>query len=215
MCHVNVNLCACPTHVRQVLIWALSGVSQTIVHSMLEGWGPTGLDTHLRRLQWMYTVRRNRLHTAASKHLNGLATWTLPSAGMFLWMDVSPSGVVDTFNIVDRLLDAGVVMVPGGAFSANPHGPPCSCFRASYTQLTDDDSVDRGMRRLAAVLSDIKANQTLASTSQRGPIGSVLGAQDSVNVLSRKQREAADLEARLAELRHEISLLETSGKNTV
>jgi hypothetical protein len=193
------------------MVWALSGVSQTVVHTMLDGWGPEGFDMHLQRLQWMYTGRRNRLHTAATRHLTGLAEWTLPTAGMFIWFDLAKSGVVDACDIVDQLLDAGISMVPGGSFSARTDGSPCSCFRASFSLLTDDDNVERGMARLADLLKRIRkdAEYTPACSEGRGPVGLALSAasSDTAAIVDRKTREAAALEAQLAALRAEIGSL--------
>jgi DNA-binding transcriptional MocR family regulator len=32
----------------------------------------------------------------AAKHLTGKATWVNPSSGLFVWFDLSPSGITDS-----------------------------------------------------------------------------------------------------------------------
>ena len=61
-----------------------------------------------------YAGRRVRFEELARKYLDGLATWVSPSAGMFLWMDLSPAGVTDSYALIrTEALAKGVLAVPG------------------------------------------------------------------------------------------------------
>eukprot|EP00035_Acanthoeca_spectabilis_P039389 m.61726 g.61726 ORF g.61726 m.61726 type:complete len:507 (+) comp9576_c0_seq1:1383-2903(+) len=199
------------TQCSEVLSWTLSGVSQTVLLTLLQGWGPEGFDAHLRRIQHLYRTRRDRLHAAASAALTGLADWVLPDAGMFIWFDFTKSNVTDGYTVVDALLDAGVAMVPGTAFAApriTGDAPSCPCFRASFSNLLDDAAVERAMGRLAKVLTAIRdAPAGSGEVPPMGPVGTALGRRNPEAVLERKRREAVALEAQLAALRGEIAEL--------
>jgi DNA-binding transcriptional MocR family regulator len=47
----------------------------------------------------------------------GMNIWTLPSAGMFLWVEL-PAGL-DSSDIAQRALEQSVVLAPGNAFSVS------------------------------------------------------------------------------------------------
>lgn len=78
--------------------------------------GIKGFLEHGRRVAQFYAARRVIFEAMAHKHLDGLATWTSPVAGMFLWIDVSKSGIEDTHDLVMKEGYAkGVLAVPGFA----------------------------------------------------------------------------------------------------
>lgn len=57
--------------------------------------------------------------------------WTVPKAGMFLWLKVR--GMKDTRRMVSEGGVAhGVIMVPGNCFMVD-EAAPCPYIRASYT----------------------------------------------------------------------------------
>lgn len=88
---------------------------------------------------------------AAERHLSGLATWSVPSHGMFLWLDLAPSGVTDTQELIQgRAVDARVLLVPGAAFACDPSAPSTK-VRAAYSLASAED-IDEGLRRLSALL---------------------------------------------------------------
>lgn len=61
-----------------------------------------------------YAERRETFEGLAHKYLDGLARWVSPSAGMFLWMDLSPAGVEDSADLIKKeALAKGVLAVPG------------------------------------------------------------------------------------------------------
>lgn len=47
-----------------------------------------------------YTARRDYFVGLATKHLDGLATWNVPSAGMFLWFQLI--GVEDSAKLIQE-----------------------------------------------------------------------------------------------------------------
>lgn len=69
---------------------------------------------HGKHVADFYAARRERFEALAKKHLDGLAAWVSPVAGMFLWMDLSPAGVTDSHQLIKTdMLAKGVLAVPG------------------------------------------------------------------------------------------------------
>ena len=93
---------------------------------ILNAWGPAGFDRHICSMQSEYAHRAAVIQSAAEEHLTGLADWTRPAAGMFLWLKLLT--VADADEILDKLKDAGVVVVPGAA------GPLIS-LHSSYSEM--------------------------------------------------------------------------------
>ena len=79
--------------------------------SLLTELGHKGFEEHIRSLQEQYARRAGLMHAAAKEHLRGLADWTEPEAGMFMWLRLC--GVHDASEIVSELEGAGVIVVPG------------------------------------------------------------------------------------------------------
>lgn len=55
------------------------------------------------------------LHLVAERHLQGLAEWQEPRAGMFAWLRLC-GGIQDADQILDKLKEEKVVVVPGTSF---------------------------------------------------------------------------------------------------
>ncbi|KAJ7676697.1 pyridoxal phosphate-dependent transferase [Mycena polygramma] len=65
-----------------------SSLSQVMAYSLLSRWGPTGFLKHCAGVAAFYRERRDAFETVARAQLEGLAEWTSPVAGMFLWVQV-------------------------------------------------------------------------------------------------------------------------------
>mmetsp|Transcript_1828 Transcript_1828/g.5827 ORF Transcript_1828/g.5827 Transcript_1828/m.5827 type:complete len:446 (-) Transcript_1828:62-1399(-) len=127
------------------------GVSQAVVASILGEWGSSGFDSHVASVGAYYAQRRAAFEAALDRHLTGLATWHRPPAGMFVWLDLSVSGVTDSRSLIEGgARDAGVLLVPGAAFFPANAGPS-SYVRASFS-LATDEAMDEGLRRFADLL---------------------------------------------------------------
>ena len=141
----------------QATVLHTSGVSQAMVAKLLRAWGPAGLETHLCRIAVFYARKRDRIHAAAERHLAGLARWSVPDAGMFLWLELLH--VADSRALVmQKGVAAKVLFVPGQAFVPTTTGAsvPSRFVRASFSTIADDQ-MDEAMRRLAELL---RAEQT-------------------------------------------------------
>jgi DNA-binding transcriptional MocR family regulator len=87
---------------------------------LLEHWGEAGFEGHVRDMQREYGRRASIITQAAAEHLQGLATWDVPEAGMFLWLKLTVEGLADAGDTLDLLKEKKVVVVPGGF-------PVCVC----------------------------------------------------------------------------------------
>ena len=93
-----------------------SGISQIVAYKLLQHWGVDGFMSHSRAVASFYAERREWFEQLAHKHLDGLASWVSPVAGMFLWIDVQESGILDTQKLImEEALAKGVLAVPGFA----------------------------------------------------------------------------------------------------
>lgn len=94
-----------------------------------------------------YATRRDLLLAALAEHLSGVATWTRPSGGMFLWVTLPEQ--LDAGELLPRALEAGVAYVPGGAF--HPVGGGENTLRLNFVSAPPE-RIPEGVKRLAAVL---------------------------------------------------------------
>ncbi len=93
-----------------------SGLTQMLVYKLLDQWGIEGFKSHIQKVKDFYSQKRDVTLKAAEKHLTGLAEWSPPSAGMFIWFKLN--GISDTENLIqEKAVKAKVVMVPGKVFS--------------------------------------------------------------------------------------------------
>lgn len=158
----------------------VSAPAQVIVGAVLKSWGRGGLDGHLRSIQGVYGSKAKVIAAVCERELKGLAEWKVPSAGMFLWLDLNPSGIDDiginnnynntesggdkTFSSSPSVLkvfqERGVIVVPGKVF--HPHGRrdgfKCSFIRVSFAGPSEEQ-LEEGVTRLAAALKEYSHQQ--------------------------------------------------------
>ncbi|XP_065345612.1 kynurenine/alpha-aminoadipate aminotransferase, mitochondrial-like [Cloeon dipterum] len=126
-----------------------SALSQAIVSSLLDEWGSEKLLQHFKMIQQFYKGKRDCMLASADKHLKGLAEWSVPRAGMFLWIKVP--GIADTKKLItEGGIEHGVILVPGKDFLAYDDAQS-QYFRASYTVASPED-IDKGFARLANLI---------------------------------------------------------------
>jgi len=165
----------------------VSAPAQVMVGAVLKSWGRQGLDAHLRSIQVVYGRKAKAIAAACEKELKGLAEWKVPSAGMFLWLDLKPSGIEDvgigttsgnadetspspspssspssssSSSVLTLLQGKGVIVVPGKVF--HPHGRregfKCSFIRVSFAGPSEEQ-LEEGVVRLAAALKEYRQHQ--------------------------------------------------------
>jgi 2-aminoadipate transaminase len=115
------------------------------------------ISAYLRDYDWMGQIRTYRklyqercaaLLDALEDYMPEGVQWTKPVGGFFVW--VTLPGQVDTYPLLQAGIDAGVVFVPGAAFTATPG--PSNTLRLAFSAVPPE-SLREGVRRLAPVLS--------------------------------------------------------------
>lgn len=69
-----------------------SSTTQAIAVALLDYYGYDGFQKHAERVSQFYRDKRDVFEAAMKKHLDGLAEWSTPVSGMFLWFvkDTTP-----------------------------------------------------------------------------------------------------------------------------
>ncbi|KAJ1865144.1 hypothetical protein LPJ73_000098 [Coemansia sp. RSA 2703] len=145
-----------------------SGLSQGLISKMLnEVWGMDGWNAHLQELRTVYTKRRNMFIQMVEKHLAGLVEYSVPMAGMFVWMKINFGSAAADQTAMPRLLDAmkkcGVMMAPGMPFSSNGPSPSDHYLRAAFA-LVDVEMFEPALVRLAQAITGISGRAPTASS---------------------------------------------------
>lgn len=95
----------------------------------------------------LYRERCEAMLAALAEHMPSQVHWTRPDGGFFVWATLPRH--VDTYPLLYAGIDAGVVFVPGAAFT--PAQGPSSTLRLSFSSASPED-IAEGVRRLAPVL---------------------------------------------------------------
>jgi len=114
---------------------------------LLEVLRSLNLDTHLQRNREFYVKQRDRMLGAMSNHLTGLATWNIPSGGMFVWARLCQDQ--NALELLRACLQQGVAFADGSSFHAGGGG--LATMRLNFTQLSFDN-MDKGLGIIASVL---------------------------------------------------------------
>ncbi|WP_028927626.1 PLP-dependent aminotransferase family protein [Pseudonocardia acaciae] len=115
------------------------------------------LGAHLRRLRVEYRARKLAMQSALSEHLAGVADWTDPDGGFFLWLTLPG---VDTSELAEAALAEGVAFIPGRAFSLS--GAFRNALRLCFAG-TDPQRTALGVRRLTRAVRLVREHARGAS----------------------------------------------------
>ena len=101
------------------------------------------LEEHLTTQRAEYRRRKEAMQAALGEHFDGVARWTDPQGGFFLWLTFEPA--IDTEALFPVALAEGVAFIPGNAFSPGRHFPDAlrMCFAS-----TAPDRTREGLARL-------------------------------------------------------------------
>jgi 2-aminoadipate transaminase len=97
----------------------------------------------------LYRDRCAALLSALDEFMPAGVSWTRPEGGFFVWLTL-PEGI-DTYPLLHRGIDAGVVFVPGAAFTAAKG--PSNKLRLAYSAVPPE-TLREGVKRLAPVLAE-------------------------------------------------------------
>ena len=91
----------------------------------------------------IYRVKRDRIVSALKENMDGMATWSEPEGGMFVWATLK--GDIDTRMMRESAFKNGVAYVSGQAFTTN--GTQRSSMRLNFTFGTPDQ-LEEGIKRI-------------------------------------------------------------------
>jgi 2-aminoadipate transaminase len=111
------------------------------------------LEARMDTLLSVYRAKRDAMLEGLETHLVGVATWSRPQGGLFIWVRL-PEGC-DTTQLLEAAQTAGVTYLPGTNFS--PEGKGSNYLRLSFAYLSPE-KIREGIEVLARVL---KAEQPL------------------------------------------------------
>lgn len=124
--------------------------SQLIQRAVTEFLARGFLPAHLAQLNAANLHKRNLMVAALERELSGLAHWTVPEGGLFIWLTL-PEGV-DTAELFNAALAQNVAFVPGHAFAADGHSG-ANCARLNFSKPTAEQ-IEEGVKRLAEVIKE-------------------------------------------------------------
>jgi len=141
------------THIQSTSL-NCSGPSQIMSWKLLQKWKENdGFQKHIEFVREFYKKKCQDFSDIAEKHLKGLATWNMPSGGMFLWMKLADEFYDSREILENELIEAKVLLVPGQYYS--PLGITGTFIRCSFS-LSTNEEFDLAMERLAKVLKEYK-----------------------------------------------------------
>ena len=106
------------------------------------------LEPHLARLNAANRERQAALLAALDGRLGGVARWTAPQGGLFVWLTL-PEGV-DTWAMFEAAVARKVAYIPGAAFAVN--GGHRNALRLNYSNVKPE-AIAEGVKRLAEVIT--------------------------------------------------------------
>ncbi|WP_427015773.1 PLP-dependent aminotransferase family protein [Pseudarthrobacter sp. P1] len=140
-----------PAHLKQRFYLASEAVTlcppsfnQMLVSAYLRGYDWQG---QIQTYRELYRSRCEAMLDALAEFMPDGVGWTTPTGGFFVWLTL-PEGV-DTYPLLYQGIDAGVVFVPGAAFTSA--AGPSNKLRLAFSAATAEN-IREGVKRLAPVL---------------------------------------------------------------
>lgn len=110
----------------------------------------------IKRLSQHYRQKRDAMQQALSKHLPDLATWEIPTGGMFFWLDLNQP--IDLYEALEKCLQQGVAFMPGAPFFTCPDTTGCS-IRVNFS-LVSTDRMEHGIKILGETVRGLQQAAT-------------------------------------------------------
>jgi 2-aminoadipate transaminase len=127
------------------------GFNQRIVHEVIrDGF----LRDHVPTIRARYKIQRDAMRAALEAHMPAGCHWTVPSGGMFFWVEL-PAGI-DAIALLPKAVDLGMAFVPGAAFFAG--AAKANTLRLSFVTVAPPD-IERGVTLLAQALRNALATK--------------------------------------------------------
>jgi 2-aminoadipate transaminase len=101
----------------------------------------------IKHLVDIYRERRDAMMAALDGHLSGLAEWTYPKGGLFIWVTLPE--FIKASEMLASAIDKKVAYVPGSGFFPYRGGENCMRLNFSYPDVS---TIQEGIKRLAKVI---------------------------------------------------------------
>jgi 2-aminoadipate transaminase len=111
---------------------------------------------HLATLRAEYRSRRDTMLAALAAHFPPEVTWSYPSSGMFVWVQLPP-GMDATTLLRVAIERENVAFTPGSAFCTGGQGRGRHCLRLSFTSCSAGD-IEHAVERLGRLLCELQAS---------------------------------------------------------
>jgi len=98
----------------------------------------------LEKARSIYRVKRDAMLDSLEEEMAGLATWTKPIGGLFVFLALNYR--IDTRELLPKAIERGVAYVPGAAFFVRRDGSNTMRLNFSYPTIAQ---IKEGVRRLA------------------------------------------------------------------
>lgn len=105
------------------------------------------LEPHLERITEVHGARRDVMIQALEEELSGIARWSRPEGGVFVWASLPER--LDTEEMFHQAIEKKVAYIPGGVFSVD--GRTRNAVRLNFSNVKPD-AIREGVRRLAGVI---------------------------------------------------------------
>lgn len=123
-----------------------SRVSQRIVHRILND---SSAVTRLAQLQTLYKEKRDTFNTVLHKYFDDLATWNLPEGGLFFWLTLKSTSLINTHLLLSKAIESGVTFMPGEPFFTDGR-EASNCFRLNFSNV-DSENMEIGIEKLSKI----------------------------------------------------------------
>jgi DNA-binding transcriptional MocR family regulator len=115
------------------------------------------LEPNVERVSGLLRVRRDAMLAALELELGGVATWSRPEGGYFLWLELPPG--VDTGELLQRAEATGVSFVKGADFYPRGSGGR-NTARLAFSFVSPSE-IDEGVARLAVQLAPAASGEAV------------------------------------------------------
>lgn len=138
------------------------GLAQVIANKVLTEWGEEGWDNHVKNAKYFYMKKRDMFIDKIQHHLGDMVEYTVPDAGMFVFMAINPKYVGNDTNAKDliqvKAVDAKVLLLPGESFLVDQ--PEKMYVRASFSTASEAE-IDTALERFAGLIKKEKESRGL------------------------------------------------------
>ncbi len=105
------------------------------------------LEPHLERISEAHGARRDVLIQTLEEELSGIARWSRPEGGVFVWVSLPVE--LDTTEMFHQAIEQKVAYIPGGVFSVD--GSTKNAVRLNFSNVKPD-AIRGGVRRFSSVV---------------------------------------------------------------